>query len=321
MAIASSVYSPSVNSIMLRALRQCNAIQAGEIPGNQEISDAYDALNALVAGWQATGLHVWTETEGVLFTQPTQISYSLGGTNTDQACTDANWTQGALVSAAGQGATSISLVSTAGFGAGDNIGVMLATNTLFWTTVSGAPANGIVNLAAALPLQANLNAIVVDYPVANKLTRPLRIPNARRFYLPSLIETELTVSSRLDYRDLPNKYTGGTITTFFYDPQQTIGKFWAWPAPQDSLSAMKFTYLQALGDFSNASDTPNFPQEWTNALTWGLADELVPEYGVGQARAQKIAQKAAYWLEIVQGWDREPESMLFGVDFDQSGRG
>lgn len=319
--VASSVYSPQRDQIIIRALRQCNAIETGETPGPQEISDANDALNAMVAGWQATGLHVWTETEGVLFTQPGQIRYALGGTNADQSCTDANWTQAALSAPAGQGATTVSLASVTGIGDGDNIGVMLSSNALFWTTVSGAPSGNNVTLAVALPSTAPLNAIVIDYPVANKLTRPLRIPNARRFYLPSLIETELTVSARLDYRDLPNKYTGGTITTFFYDPQQTTGYMWLWPAPQDSLSACKFTFYSQLGDFASAADSPNFPQEWLQALTWGLADELVPEYGVGEGRAQKIAQKAAYWLEIAQGWDREPESYNFGVDFDQSGRG
>jgi hypothetical protein len=318
--VASSVYSPTVYSIMRRALRQCNAIESGDTPGAQEISDAFDALNAMVAGWQATGLHVWTETEGVLFTQPGQIKYALGGTNTTQSCTDANWTQASLSAAAAQGATTISLVSATGISTGDNIGVMLSNNALFWTTVNGVPSGNNVPLVAALPSTAPLNAIVIDYPIVNKLTRPLRIPNARRFYLPSQIETELTIYARLDYRDQPNKYTGGTITTFFYDPQQTIGYQWLWPAPQDSLSACKFTFYAQLGDFATPSDTPNFPQEWLQALTWGLADELVPEYGVGQARAQMIAQKAAYWLDIAHGWDREPESYLFGVDFDQSGR-
>ena len=63
MAQASGTFSPQRNSIITRALRQCIAIESGETPGAQEISDANEALNALVAGWQATGLHVWKETE------------------------------------------------------------------------------------------------------------------------------------------------------------------------------------------------------------------------------------------------------------------
>ena len=320
MSIASSTYSPTVDTIIRRALRQCVAIQSGETPGAQEYSDAFDALNAMVAEWQATGLHLWTETEGVLFTQPNQISYSLGGTNTDFSCTDANWVQTALSANAPAAATSIPLASTAGINSGDNIGILLYTNALFWTTVTAPPSGGAVTIATGLPSPVNVGSIVVDYAPAYQFTRPLRIMDARRFYLPSGIETPLIRMARLDYRDLPDKPSTGTITQYFYDPQLAIGKNWLWPAPPDSLSAMKFTAQTALLDFANASDTPDFPQEWLNALAWNLAEELAPEYGVGQQRMGVIAAKAAKSLEIVQGWDREPESVYFGVNFDQTGR-
>jgi hypothetical protein len=273
----------------------------------------------MVAEFQATGLHLWTETEGVLFTQPNQITYALGGANSDQSCLDANWVQTTAPNAMATGTTVVGLASTAGIAAGDNIGIMLATNGLFWTTVAGAPSGGSVTLGAALPGPTNVNAIIVDYAPAYKLTRPLRIMGARRFYLPSLIETPLIQMARLDYRNLPDKTTTGTITQYFYDPQLVTGRNWLWPAPPDSLSAMKCTFQQSLWDFAQASDTPDFPQEWTNALSWNLAEELAPEYGVGAARMQVIAAKAAKSLAIVQGWDREPESVLLGVNFDQMG--
>lgn len=333
MATASGTYAPNRNQIITRALRQCNAIDSGETPSSQEISDADDALNALVAGWQATGIHVWAETEGIIFTQPGQIRYALGGTNADYACTDVSWVQTSLSVGNIAGATNLAMTSVKGLtsgniagpgiNVGDYIGIMLSTNVLYWTTVSAVTSSpaAITIAGPGLPTSAAVNAIVVSFPVINKMGRPLRVLDARRFYLPSLIETQLTRSARLDYRDLPDKTTGGTITMYFFDPQETTAYAWAWPAPQDSLSAIKFTFMRALGDFTSPSDTPDFPQEWTNPLTWCLADELVPEYGVGQVRAGYISKKAEYWLDVVQGWDREPESSFFGVDFDQSGRG
>ena len=320
MTVASSTYSPQRDTIIRRALRQCIAIESGETPGSQEISDANDALNAMVAEWQATGLHIWKETEGVLFTQPNQIKYQFGGTNTDQACTDANWVQTSVQSSVSVGATALPLTSASGISSGDNIGVMLQTNQLFWTTVNGAPSGNTVTLTAPLPSAVSNGQVVVDYAPAYKMTRPLRVVDARRYYLSSAIETPLTRQARLDYRDLPNKTTTGTITTYFYDPQLGAGYAWLWPAPPDSLSAMKFTYMQSIGDFLNASDTPDFPQEWLNALSWNLAEELAPEYGVGPQRMQVIAAKAQKSLGIVQGWDREPESVFLGVNFDQSSR-
>lgn len=85
---ASGVYAPNRDAIIKRSLRLCNAIETSETPGAQEISDASEALNAMVAEWQGDGIHLWTETEGVLFLQPGQINYTLGGTNTDQSCLD-----------------------------------------------------------------------------------------------------------------------------------------------------------------------------------------------------------------------------------------
>jgi hypothetical protein len=320
MAQASGVFSPQRDAIIRRALRQCNAIESGETPGAQEISDANEALNAYIAELQATGLHLWTEEEGVVFLQPNQIRYSLGGTNTDQSCFDANWVAPTTTGVVNQGATTLSLSSIVGISAGDNIGITLSTNALFWTTVSTAPSGSSVSLAAALPASASSGAIVVDYAPAYKLPRPMRILDGRRYYLSSKIDTPLILMSRLDYRDMPNKMTTGTISSHFYDPQLTTGIEYVWPAPPDSLSAVRFTFCQQIADFVNANDTPDLPQEWVNCLTWNLADQLVPEYGVGQLRASQIAEKAAKSYEIVQGWDREPESYYLGVNFEQSSR-
>lgn len=326
MATASSVFSPSRDAIIRRALRQCIATESGETPGAQEVSDAGEALNAMVAEWQGLGIHLWTETEGVLFLQPKQIKYALGGTNTDQSCLDANWVQTTTLAVQGANATAIGLPSTAGISNGDNIGIVQTNNALFWTTVNGTPSGGIVTLAVGLPIGCNVGAYVVDYAPAYKLLRPLRVIDARRYYLPSGLETPLIRMARLDYRDMPNKTNTGTISSFFYDPQvgstplPGIGYQWAWPAPPDSLSAMKFTFHRPIGNFANASDTPDFPQEWTNALTWNLAEELAPEYGVGQFRMETIALKAKKSLDIVMGWDREPESYYAGVNFEQSSR-
>ena len=321
MAQASGVFSPQRNVIITRALRQCLAIASGETPGAQEISDANDALNAYVAGLQATGIHLWSQTEGVLFLQPNQISYLLGGTTSAKACFDNQWVYTTTNGVINQGATSMPVASVAGISVGDNFGVTLSTNAMQWTVVTGVnPTTLTVSFTPALTAATSSNAYVVDYPPSAQLPRPMRITDARRYYVSSQIDTPLIRMSRLDYRDLPNKTTTGTISSFFYDPQLTSGVMWAWPAPPDSLSAIRFTFHQQIYDFVNANDTPDFPQEWTNCLTWNLAKEIAPEYGVGQARYEVIVARAQETYDLVQGWDREPESLYLGVNFEQSSR-
>lgn len=306
------------DQIIRRALRQCGAIEAGETPGAQEIQDAADALNAMVAAWQASGLHLWAEAEATLFLQPGQIQYSLGGSAADNATLSSAWTQATLTANAAAGDTSVQVSSISGMTAGDNFGVMLPSNAIFWTTVSGAPAGTTVNLAMPLPVAVNNGTFVFDYTA--RIVRPLRIIDARRYYIQSQIDTPMIRMARLDYREMPNKTTQGTITQYFYDPQLVTGFVWIWPAPPDSRSAMKFTWMRPIDDFSTAADTPDFPQEWINALVWNLAEEIGPEYDIPAQRLGVIAAKAQKALDLVSGWDREPESVFLGVNFDQTSR-
>lgn len=331
-----STFTYNRDQIIKRALRQCGAIESGETPGAQEIQDAADALNAMVSAWQATGLHLWAESEAVLFLQPGQIQYSLGGTNRDNCSLDSqpNQTnQTTLVFNAAAVATTIIVQSTLGFQNGDAIGIVLADNSTFWTTITSfVPGDwnadwnndfdtvspGTVNLATGLPSPVAAGSLVFDY--GSKIVRPLRIINARRHYWQSGLDTPMIRQSRLDYREMPNKTTEGTITQYFYDPQLTTGYVWIWPAPPDSLSAMKFTWMRPINDFASSNETPDFPQEWINAITWGLAEEIAPEYDIPAQRLGVIAAKAATALDLVSGWDREPESLFLGVSFDQTSR-
>jgi len=46
---------------------------------------------------------------------------------------------------------------------------------------------------------------------------------------------------------------------------------------------------------------------------------MAPEYDCPPQRYQMIQGQAASSLDTVQGWDREPESYLFGYNADQTG--
>jgi hypothetical protein len=305
------------NQIVSRALRLVGAIQSGETPGAQEVQDCIDALNALVSEWQATGLHLWKESEGVLFLQPGQIKYGLGGSTTDQSAITSTINQSLTTLAVVQASQAIPVASVSGVLVGDNFGVMLSNNVLFWSTVSSI-AGLTVNIAAPLPAPVNGNAPTFDY--TTRIIRPLRLLSARRYYIPSNIETPLMLMSRLDFRDLPNKFNRGPINECFYDSQLSTGYLWSWPAPPDSLSKVNFTWMEPIFNFNTAADQPDFPVEWYNCLVWNLAKEIMLEYDIPVQRAQAIQIRAKESFDLVSGFDREPESYFFGVNFDQSAR-
>lgn len=311
-----TTFTQTRDQIINRALRQVGAIASGETPGAQLVSDAADALNALVKEWNALGIHLWTESEGSLFLQANQVSYSLGTNSTDHATQTYN--AGTLSANAANAAGTISVTSISGMSSGDNIGVVLDDGTLFWTTINGAPAGHTVTLTAALTDSSTSGNNVYNY--TTNLLRPLRIPAGRRYNISSAIETPLIRMSRLDYRDLPNKTNPGIPTQFFYDPQLSAGVFYVWPAPIDVTNLVKFTWYRTIQDFNAQGDTPDFPQEWINALTWNLAVQIAPEYDCPVARFGILKVQAKESFETVQGWDREPESVFFGVSMDPMSR-
>lgn len=311
-----SNFNYSRDQIIRRALRQCGAFASGETPDAQSIQDAADALNAMVKEWNALGIHLWTESEGVVFLQPGQVSYSLGTGSTDHGTqtNPPNFAQTTLAANALLNATSISVSSAANILSGDQIGIIRDDAVVQWTTVSAPPSANAISLAAPLGDSATAGNLVFDY--TTQILRPLRVVSARRFNVPSSIDTPMIPMSRLDYRELPNKTTPGIPTQWFYDPlggATIVGILYVWPAPVTATDAVKMTWYRQIQDFNSPGNTPDLPNEWINTIVWNLAEELAPEYDVPPQRFEMIQMKAAKSLDRVSGWDREPESVRFGV--------
>lgn len=306
------------DQIIKSSLRKIGAIASGETPDSSTIQDCSDQLNTLVKALNATGLHIWTETEATLFLQPNQISYTLGGATTDHATE--SYTATTLSTAAASGATTISVTSATGFSDTYQVGVVLDSGVISWATESGAPSGTTITLSSGLSGTASAGTPVYVYQTG--IVRPLRIVSGRRYNFASVIDTPMIALSRIDYRNLPNKYNTGVTTQYFYDPRggaNTQGLIWVWPAPPDVTNAVKFTWWRPVQDFTTSANTPDLPQEWLDALVWNLAYKMAPEYDCPPQRYAMIKEQAAGSLDLVMGWDREPESYLFGFNTDQTG--
>lgn len=303
------------DQIIRPALRKLGAISAGEIPDNQTVQDCAMQLNALVKAWMAIGIHLWTESEAVLFVEIGQPVYTLGPGSGDHSTEI--YTQTELDADAALNATSIVVLSNTSVANGIDIGVTTDDGNIFWTTVASFSGTTIT-LTDALDDSASSGAAV--YIASPNIDRPLRIPGARRWDEISNIETPLIPLSRQDYRNLPNKLQTGMVTQYFYDPRggaNVTGQLYLWPTPVNTTNNnIKFTYYRPLQTFDTAANTPDFPQEWLDTLIWNLAKKMAPEYDCPPQRYQMVIQEAAQSLDLVQGWDREPESIYFGVNFD-----
>lgn len=306
------------NQIILAAMRKIKVISSGETPSAQLIQDFSDQLNTFVKSLDATGLHIWTETEATLFLQPNQIAYSMGDT-TDHAAE--NFTATTLFAAAASGVSAITVTSATNILATYVIGIVLDSGSIFWTTVSGSPVGTTVTLAAPMTGSAAGGNAVYTYQV--NIVRPLRVVSARRYNFVSAIDTQMAAFSRIDYRNQPNKTTTGTVTQWFYDPKggaNATGRFHVWPAPPDATNAVKFTWWRPIQDFTTAANIPDLPQEWLDPLVWNLAYRMAPEFPVPSAQYSMVKEQATLTLQNVMGFDREPESYFFGFSADQTAR-
>jgi hypothetical protein len=99
----------------------------------------------------------------------------------------------------------------------------------------------------------------------------INYPNGSSFEL-TKIETEF-------YDAIADKTTMGTPDKFFYSPDYPLGKVYFYPNP-DQAYQFEFSTFKKLTKLDNASDELMVPPGWERALSYNLAIEIAPEFGL-----------------------------------------
>lgn len=292
------------DQIITDALRLCQAHGAGQTMSAETVSDATRRLNVMIKAWQGQGLHLWRKTEATIFLTADQQSYTLSSTG-DRATN--NYLETRLNGDHLAAVTTIEVDSTTGMTASDYIGIELTDGTMQWTTISTiVDSNTLTIPGPGLTGAASDDGVV--YTFTTKMNRPLRILDARRVVEGN--ETPISMVSRKEYFDLPEKDSTGSAVLAFYDPQLTTGKFYIWPTSDNPVDLIKITYERPIEDFVTTANNPDFPIEWAEALTYGLAVRLYPEYGNDAQRFQQLKAEANEYLMSIISFDSEQESIF-----------
>lgn len=143
---------------------------------------------------------------------------------------------------------------------------------------------------------------------------PLKIVEAY-ISLSSTSKQNVNPTAQYDFNLLPNG-SSGIPTQFTYLPNINYGAFSVWPVPDATAAAGTFTiwYYAPFDTFVSASDTPYFPREWNNALVYGLAALLAPEWGVPLNDRGMIDKAAEKHLQIALDYGAENSSLFFQPD-------
>lgn len=171
-----------------------------------------------------------------------------------------------------------------------------------------------------LPLVSGTNTYNIG-PAGTHLVadKPLKVIQAwmRNLSVTPNIDTPLILVSKQEYNILGSKKSPGMVNSVFYDPRQTDGNLYTFLTPDAATAAnyqLHFVGQRPITDVLLSTDIPDFPNEWMQALVWGLADELAIEYGCHVNVRQEIQIKAMKYRTELEDWDVEPTSTFFTPD-------
>jgi hypothetical protein len=123
---------------------------------------------------------------------------------------------------------------------------------------------------------------------------------------------EIMPIARKDF-NLLNTTTVGRPLQYSYQSFINSGVFSLWPIP-DAAYTMEITYQEQQQGFTSADETPDFPQEWQNALVFGLASLLAPEYGLPIPDRTYLDKQAEKHLDIAKDFGGDDTSLFFQIE-------
>jgi len=312
MATSGSIsFSVSRDDIITEALELLGELAEGQSPSANALTSCSRTLNMMVKNWQAEGLTLSALQRTYLFLEKNKSEYTLTSSG-DNWTTSFNSTQIATAGIATD--TTIDVSDASLISNGDYIGIELDDGTMQWTTVNGAPVGNTVTLTTALSGASAANNYVYSY--TTKANRPASIV-AAQVKSTSGTETTVDIDNKTDYITLSNKSSDGQVTQIW--PKQEIAsyKVYVWPQTSDVTDYLVLWAQRTLEDFTTASDTPDFPQEWYLPLATNLAVLLAPKYGTPVGVVDRIKMLADEHKSIASSFGQD-NSVFFSPNFQGS---
>ena len=306
MATSGSInYSQNRNEIITDALSMLGVVSAGGTATANDVTFCSAQLNKMVKAWQGQGIHLWKECEAVVLLTNDQNKYSLSSSSNDKMGDNPVQTE-LTASASG---SSLTVISTAGMTAADNISIEFDDNTRHNTTIVSVDSTTTLTITSALASAAASGNNVVTY--TTRSGRPMNIINAR-YKVNGGVERKIRKMGRSEFMALPNKSNNGVITAWYYSPQLTNGLLYVWQTPDQVGDILLVSYIKSIEDFDASSDDPDFPQEWLECLTLNLAVRVSPAFGLNLQRDNPgLVMDARMGLDELKAWDSEEGSVYF----------
>lgn len=299
-----STYDSARDVIAKKALRLVGAYPAVSEPTAKQLRDCVEAMNMMLKTWQ-THNNIWLRQYVKLFLVPEQGEYSLPGAKGASEVVSTT-----VTAAAAAGAGALVVGSTTGMAAGNLIGVYQDDGTLHWTTIASVDSSTGLTLTAVLTAAVSASAGVYAYASGNALYRPTRVFSARRVTAGGW-EAPMTPISREDYTQLPGKQSIGTPVQYYFNAQLSPAKFYVWPTPTTASEYLVLDVDRPIQVMLDSDDTSDLPMEWQEAIAYGTAARIAPEYKLPLGDRQLLNQEYSALLAAVMSANIEHVPVYF----------
>lgn len=269
-------YSVTASTVITEMLEQIGVLATNETLDSNDQASCLRTLNMMVKQWSANfdfapGLKAFSRKVGYCFLQSGEGSYSLGPSGDNASL---SYIQTTLSTDEATSSTSLSLASTTGMSASDNIGIVLDDGSIHWTTISGTPG-APTTIATGLASAASAGNVVFTY--TTKLIRPLYIENC------GLVDVDgnydpLNPMSADYYERIPLKTTDSTPSRYRYDNTLTNGTLYLDVEPSDVTNVLRLAFMAPAEDYDAVANDIAYPQEWYLPLALGLGKLSAPKF-------------------------------------------
>lgn len=150
------------------------------------------------------------------------------------------------------------------------------------------------------------------------LEKPMSIQSVRLRHTSTEVDIPLTPMNRKEYQNgiLSKTSTSSTgiPTIYYYDPQLSVGKLHLNSVPNTNTASnytLRFDYPRRIEDFDAEANDADFPEEFTEVLTYNLAVRVRPKFpAIKVSEIPDIIQMAQVLYTQMKVWSEEPEENL-----------
>jgi hypothetical protein len=278
--------------IISGALKDIGALEAGETPTPEAAQDAFELLNLILDQWSNENLMVFNVTEIVFPLISGQTQYTIGPTPST-----ANFIGSVFTGSITGNILTVSGITSGAIAQGMTLsGTGITAGTTITQFLTGAGGN--VNETGTY--QVNINQTVASTTITAYYQKPLSIDSAFvRINTTSNgapvygggLDYPVSILSLQEYEMIGLKTLNGPWPkALYFNPNAQSGNLFVWPNPaQGELHMFANTLFT---DFDNINSDILFPQGYSMAMRWCLAERMMPMYG--KNNPQQIAMIQAY---------------------------